>query len=41
LKVSSKLETLVDVLNLEWPDEVVEQEEEEHHTRTYKISERF
>ena len=41
LKVSSKLETLVDVLNPEWPDEVEEQEEEEHYTRTYKISERF
>jgi len=41
LKVSSKLETLVDVLNLEWPDEVEEKEEEENYTRTYKISERF
>ncbi|MGK0297984.1 MAG: hypothetical protein ACI9XC_001602 [Gammaproteobacteria bacterium] len=43
LKVKSKLETMIDVLNQEWPDEVVKKEdgEEEKNNPTYKVSEHF
>ena len=38
----TKLETMVDVLNPDWPEEVEEREEEEDRGRsTYKISEHF
>lgn len=40
IKAKTKLETMVDVLNLEWPDEV-EEKDDEKATSTYKISERF
>ena len=41
MKTKSKLETMVDVLNLEWPEEVENKEEEDKKAPTYKISERF
>ena len=37
----SKLESMIDVLNLGWPDEVEEKEGDEKASSTYKISERF
>jgi len=39
--VKSKLETMVDVLNLEWPEDVEEKDKEDKKSPTYKISEKF
>jgi hypothetical protein len=41
LDVKTKMEMMVDVLNLEWPEEVEEKQEDESTNPTYKISERF
>ncbi len=41
MKGKSKLEIMVDVLNLEWPEETEEKEEEDKKSQTHKISERF
>jgi len=43
IKMKSKLETMVDVLNKEWPDVIKNEDEDEKdkNTPTYKVSEQF
>jgi hypothetical protein len=43
IKLKSKLETMVDVLNKEWPDVIKNKDEDEKdkNTPTYKVSEQF